>query len=187
VSFSIESKRYLENNDIYVTGFSIYSSYKHCKLFKCCLRMDAEFEKKLRNEFPDVIKNLEFAENSLDWYQFDYRLSLLIKLMVARQNKCETSRSLYTAEALSEGETVSRINDIMNWKESGHYSDSEKAAFSLVECMSSKVNSIDISTSHQWSIEKYYSGRQIRLIVLIVTMEEFWARISQFSERALPN
>lgn len=59
----------------------------------------------------------------------------LLKLRASQINECAYCVRLHTRDALNAGESTDRISVVAAWRETGYFTEKERAAFSLIEAI----------------------------------------------------
>jgi len=86
---------------------------------------------------PELYKTVLELENlSMQKAQqagLDAGLTHLLKLRASQINQCAFCVRMHTQDALKAGESMERIALVSAWRESGYFSEKERAAFMLIE------------------------------------------------------
>lgn len=59
----------------------------------------------------------------------------LLRLRASQLNKCAYCVRMHTQDALSSGETTDRISVLSAWRETGYFSEKERASLALIEAV----------------------------------------------------
>jgi AhpD family alkylhydroperoxidase len=115
----------------------------------------------------------------------DAKLRALVELRVSQINGCVFCVDLHTKEALEEGVTQKRLDQVVVWHESILFTDAERAAFAWAESVT------DIAETHApdpvfEALKEHYSEQQIVDLTFIISTMNMWNRMSA-AMRRLPD
>lgn len=115
----------------------------------------------------------------------DAKLRALVELRVSQINGCVFCVDLHTKEALEEGETQKRLDQVVVWHESILFTDAERAAFAWAESVT------NIAETHApdpvfEALKEHYSEQQIVDLTFIISTMNMWNRMSA-AMRRLPD
>jgi len=115
----------------------------------------------------------------------DVKLRALVELRVSQINGCVFCVDLHTKEALEEGETQKRLDQVVVWHESKLFTEAERTAFEWAESLT------NISQTHApdpvfEALKDHYSEQQIVDLTFIISTMNMWNRMSA-AMRRLPD
>ncbi len=115
----------------------------------------------------------------------DAKLRAMVELRVSQINGCVFCVDLHTKEALEEGETQKRLDQVVVWHESNLFTQAERAAFAWAESLT------NIAQTHApdpvfEALKDHYSEQQIVDLTFIISTMNMWNRMSA-AMRRLPD
>ncbi len=127
-------------------------------------------------EIPVILGKLSKAHEQIVRNGLDPKLHHLIQLRASQINKCAYCIGLHISEAKADGETDARLNNLIVWDTTDHYSDKERAALAWTEALtnlhvSSKLKEL------RGNLSKHFSNQEISLMTAAISMINLWNRI----------
>jgi len=107
----------------------------------------------------------------------DAKLRALVELRVSQINGCVFCVDLHTKEALEEGETQKRLDQVVVWHESKLFTEAERAAFSWAESLTN-IAQTHAPDSVFEALKNHYSEQQIVDLTFIISTMNMWNRMS---------
>ena len=132
---------------------------------------------------PKATNMLSAASKHLS--SIDPKLRALVELRVSQINGCVFCVDLHTKEALEEGETQKRLDQVVVWHESNLFTESERAAFAWAESLTN-VSETHAPDSVYEALKDHYSEQQIVDLTFIISTMNMWNRMSA-GMRRLPD
>jgi AhpD family alkylhydroperoxidase len=132
---------------------------------------------------PKATNMLSAASKHLS--SIDAKLRALVELRVSQINGCVFCVDLHIKEALEEGETQKRLDQMVVWQESNLFTESERAAFSWAESLT-HIAQTHAPDSVFETLKNHYSEQQIVDLTFIISTMNMWNRLSA-AMRRLPD
>ncbi len=101
----------------------------------------------------------------------------LIKVRASQINSCAFCINMHTKEALNIGETQQRLFLLSAWKETGLFTDEEKAILALTEEVK-LIHQNGVSDNTYKTAEKFFSPETIGQIIMSAVLMNAWNRIA---------
>lgn len=114
----------------------------------------------------------------------DLGFSHLLKLRASQINQCAFCVRMHTQDAIKAGESVERIALISAWRESGYFSEKERAALILIEEITLLATQHFPDSAYQQAA-KSLSDAELAAIELIAIVINMWNRIAISSQYAV--
>ncbi|MBZ0122512.1 MAG: carboxymuconolactone decarboxylase family protein [Roseovarius sp.] len=130
-----------------------------------------------RETNPQAVRALLALNEYSDRCSVDARLRRLIEVLVSRINGCSYCIAVHTHQATTLGEDRSRVEDLANWRESGRFSEMERAVFDWAERVT-LVSARDAALDHRPLLSRYFSDTEIVDLTFIVLAMNAWNRLA---------
>ncbi|MFG3619429.1 carboxymuconolactone decarboxylase family protein [Nocardia sp. NPDC047654] len=114
-----------------------------------------------------------FADTSLAILQSTVPKSTLelVELRASQINGCGWCTDVHTKELAAAGETAVRINLVAAWRESGVFTEAERAALALAEEGTRLADAQQGVSDETWAqVRKHYDEDQIAALIYLVAM-----------------
>ncbi len=126
---------------------------------------------------PDLVKLISQLEMYKKRAEFDEKLIELVKIRASQLNNCAYCINMHTKDARALGETEQRIYCLSAWRETGFYTEKEKAALELTEAVT-KISEQGVPDNVYQKVRQQFNEKQyIDLVGLIITIN-CWNRLS---------
>jgi AhpD family alkylhydroperoxidase len=102
---------------------------------------------------------------------------VLIKIRASQINGCAFCLDMHTTDALNIGEKKERIFLLNAWKESGLFSEEEKAMLALVEEVT-LIHNKGLSDATYLQAQEFFNEEKIAEIIMTTVVINAWNRIS---------
>ncbi|RKG39718.1 carboxymuconolactone decarboxylase family protein [Acinetobacter rongchengensis] len=134
---------------------------------------------------PELYKTVLELENlsmqKVQDAELDVGFSHLLKLRASQINQCAFCVRMHTQDAIKTGESMERIALISAWRESGYFSEKERAALVLIEEITLIANQHFPNSAYQ-DAAKVLSEAEITAIEWIAIVINTWNRIAISSQ-----
>lgn len=114
----------------------------------------------------------------------DNGFSHLLKLRASQINQCAFCVRMHTQDAIKAGESMERIALISAWRESGYFSEKERASLILIEEITLIANQHFPDSAYQ-NATKVLSEAEITAIEWVAIVINAWNRIAISSQYAV--
>jgi len=106
-------------------------------------------------------------------------LSELINLRASQINGCGVCMEGHCALARREGETNERLDAVAYWRHAPYFTDAERAALALTECVTRLSDGDDPVPDAVWAeAAKHYDEKTLAAIVMQVAVINVWNRLN---------
>jgi AhpD family alkylhydroperoxidase len=125
---------------------------------------------------PEVFKAMLDVEKTLH-ASFDGKLLHMVKLRASQINGCAYCVDMHWKDARNAGESEERLYMLNAWRESGLYSDPERAALAWTEALT-LVNTTHAPDEDYAALKSHYSEKQIADLSWAIATINAWNRIA---------
>ncbi|MEQ9143694.1 MAG: carboxymuconolactone decarboxylase family protein [Parvibaculaceae bacterium] len=132
---------------------------------------------------PKALEAFGAVEGLLASSGVDPLLRHLVKLRVSQINGCAYCVNMHTKEARDDGESNERLDHVIVWRNSGLFSDAEKAALAWSEAMTVPGQGADLDRLYG-ELTRHFSSEDIDALMLIVVMINSWNRLQVANHNA---
>lgn len=133
---------------------------------------------------PDAYKAMSGIETYVRNSGLDKKLFELIKTRASQINGCAFCLNMHTRDALKIGETAQRLFVLDAWRESGLFSDKEKAALALTEAMT-LISEGGVSDEIFNEAKKQFTDKELAAVMMAIVVINGWNRIAITSHTPL--
>jgi len=127
--------------------------------------------------FSKAVAHLDHAATrELDRVDFDHLLRELLRLRVSQLNGCAYCVDMHTQTARAVGETDQRLAAVPVWRETGFFTDAERAALAFAEAMV-RMATDHVPTAEFDAVASHYSPAEIAALVSLVVAVSAWNAI----------
>jgi AhpD family alkylhydroperoxidase len=104
----------------------------------------------------------------------------LLKLRASQINQCAFCVRMHTRDALKSGETSDRISVLTAWRESGYFTEKERAALSLIEAVT-RISEGQVPDAVYDEAASHLSDQEIAAVEWLAIVINAWNRIATAS------
>lgn len=104
----------------------------------------------------------------------------LLKLRASQINQCAFCVRMHTRDALKSGETSDRISVLTAWRESGYFTEKERAALSLTEAVT-RISEGQVPDAVYDEAASHLSDQEIAAVEWLAVVINAWNRIATSS------
>jgi AhpD family alkylhydroperoxidase len=104
----------------------------------------------------------------------------LLKLRASQINQCAFCVRMHTRDALKSGETSDRISVLTAWRESGYFTEKERAVLSLIEAVT-RVSEGQVPDAVYDEAASHLSDQEIAAVEWLAIVINAWNRIATAS------
>ncbi|SRR5579883_1147393 len=109
--------------------------------------------------------------------QLDKKLIELVKIRASQINRCAFCLDMHVADSLKLGESQRRLNVLAAWRESGMFSEKERAALHLTEVLT-RVSEEEVTGEIFAEVRKHFDERELIDLVMVINVINCWNRIT---------
>jgi AhpD family alkylhydroperoxidase len=103
----------------------------------------------------------------------------LVHLRVSQINGCSVCVDMHARELKNAGEKDERIWGVGAWRESPHFSDAERAALALAECLTRLADRPDGVPDAEWAAAaEHYDEKELASLLLSIAAINVWNRLN---------
>lgn len=107
----------------------------------------------------------------------DPLLADLVRLHASQINGCAYCIDMHSKDALAGGDTVQRLVSLPAWRETGYYTDAERAALALTEAVT-RVSEDGVGDDVYAEAAKHFSDEELAQLIAVIVVINAWNRIS---------
>lgn len=128
---------------------------------------------------PDAMKALHALGAAAQSGTVPETTHKLIQLRVSQINGCSMCVDMHAKELKKAGERDERIWGVGAWRESGHFSDAERAALALAECVTRLADRPDAVPDAVWEdAADHYDEKELSSLLLSIASINVWNRLN---------
>jgi AhpD family alkylhydroperoxidase len=101
----------------------------------------------------------------------------LVRLHASHINGCAYCIDMHSKDALAKGDSVQRLVSLPAWRETGYYSDAERAALALTEVVT-LISEDGVQDDVYAEAAKYFSDQELAQLVAVIVVINAWNRVS---------
>ncbi|QMU67594.1 carboxymuconolactone decarboxylase family protein [Streptacidiphilus sp. P02-A3a] len=129
---------------------------------------------------PDMMTAIKHLYKAIGSGGVDQRLLSLIHLRASQINNCAPCVHASVTGAKKAGETDERLHNVIAWRETPFYTDSERAALALTEAATRLQDGAPGVTDDIWAAaSEHFTDEQLSAIVLEIATTNFFNRINR--------
>lgn len=107
----------------------------------------------------------------------DGRVLELVKIRASQVNGCAYCLDMHTADALKQGEDPRRLHVLAAWRETGLYTEQERAALGLTEALTRLAETNDVPQEVYEYATKAFTEAQYQAVVWMVMVINAYNRV----------
>jgi AhpD family alkylhydroperoxidase len=128
---------------------------------------------------PDVMKALQALSRAAQSSTVPETTHRLILLRVSQVNGCSVCVDMHARELKEAGEKDERIWGIGAWRESSYFSDAERAALALAECVTRLADRPDAVPDAVWDeAADHYDEEALSSLLVSISAINVWNRLN---------
>ena len=128
---------------------------------------------------PDAMKALLALSKAAQSGTVPETTHKLVHLRVSQINGCGVCVDMHARELKDAGETDERIWGVGAWRESPHFSDAERAALALAECLTRLADRPDAVPDAVWDdAADHYDEKELSSLLLSIAAINVWNRLN---------
>ncbi len=130
-----------------------------------------------KNAAPEAGEAMAVFSRYSHTTRLDKKLTELVKIRASQINHCAHCLDMHTAEARRLGESERRLHVVAAWKESGMFTDRERAALRLTEALT-RVSEIGVPNDLYEEIRANFDEKDYIDLVMLINIINCWNRIT---------
>lgn len=128
---------------------------------------------------PDAMKALRALSKAAQSDTVPETTHQMIHLRVSQINGCSVCVEMHARELKEAGEKDERIWGVGAWRESPHFSDAERAALALAECVTRLADRPDAVPDAVWDdAADHYEEKELSSLLLSIAGINVWNRLN---------
>jgi AhpD family alkylhydroperoxidase len=128
---------------------------------------------------PDAMKALHTLSKAAQSGTVPETTHKLIHLRVSQINGCSVCVDMHARELKEAGEKDERIWGVGAWRESPYFSDGERAALALAECLTRLADRPDAVPDAVWDdAADHYDEKELSSLLLSIAAINVWNRLN---------
>jgi AhpD family alkylhydroperoxidase len=128
---------------------------------------------------PDAMKALHALSKAAQSGTVPETTHMLIHLRVSQINGCSVCVDMHARELKDAGEKDERIWGVGAWRESPHFSDAERAALALAECVTRLADRPDAVPDAVWDdAADHYDEKELSSLLVSIGAINVWNRLN---------
>jgi len=132
---------------------------------------------------PEIMQALLAVEAVINNGPLQPTLVHLVKLRISQMNTCEFCVGMHIKEALADGESQTRLDHLVVWRDTNLFSNAERAALAWGEALTANGNQTDLDDLRA-QLGEEFSEADVCHLTLVVVMINSWNRIQVASHGA---
>ena len=125
---------------------------------------------------PDALTAFMKVEELIGQSELDARLRHLIKLRASQINGCIYCINMHLKEARQDGETQSRLDQLIVWRQTDLFTPAEKAALDWTEALTTGGTNRNLDPLHS-RLSEHFTHDQIDALTPAIIMINSWNRM----------
>ena len=128
---------------------------------------------------PDAMKALHALSRTAQSGTVPETTHQLVHLRVSQINGCSVCVDMHARELKNAGEKDERIWGVWAWRESPYFSDAERAALALAECLTRLADRPDAVPDTVWDdAADHYDEKELSSLLLSIAAINVWNRLN---------
>lgn len=128
---------------------------------------------------PDALKALQALKASTEKGGVPSRTLGLIELRASQINGCSVCVDMHSRDLKQAGETDERLFAVAAWRDAPYFTDEERAAFALTECVTRLSDRSDPVPDEVWDeAARHYDERALAALVIAIANINVWNRLN---------
>jgi AhpD family alkylhydroperoxidase len=128
---------------------------------------------------PDAFKGLQAVGKATESADLPFALRKLVELRASQINGCSFCVDMHARELAKANEKNERIFAVGAWRESPYFSDAERAALALTECVTRLSDRADPVPDDVWNeATKHFDEPQLAALILEIGLINFYNRVN---------
>ena len=128
---------------------------------------------------PDAMKALHALSRTAQSGTVPETTHQLVHLRVSQINGCSVCVDMHARELKNAGEKDERIWGVGAWRESPYFSDAERAALALAECLTRLADRPDAVPDTVWDdAADHYDEKELSSLLLSIAAINVWNRLN---------
>lgn len=128
---------------------------------------------------PDAMKALQALSGAVKDGALPEKTRQLIHLRASQINGCGVCVDMHPRMMRKAGETDERIIAVGAWRDTPYFTDAERAALALTECVTRLADRSDAIPDYVWAeAARHYSETELADLVLQISVINVWNRLN---------
>ncbi|MCI0413343.1 carboxymuconolactone decarboxylase family protein [bacterium] len=128
---------------------------------------------------PDAMRALHALKASAEKGGVPSRTLTLVELRASQINGCSVCVDMHSHDLKKAGETDERVFSVAAWRDAPYFTDAERAALALTECVTRLSDRSDPVPDEIWEeAARYYDERALASLVIAIANINVWNRFN---------
>ncbi len=128
---------------------------------------------------PDAMKALLALAKSVENGSVPAKTILLVQLRASQINGCSVCCDMHGLEMKDAGESDQRLNTVAAWRDAPYFSDAERAALALTECVTRLSDWRDPVPDEIWNeAARHYNEKALATLLFAIATINVWNRLN---------
>lgn len=128
---------------------------------------------------PGVLDHMHAISKTVKDTGLSPALLEMVFLRASQINGCSVCVDMHSRALRKLDEKAQRIFLVAAWREAPYYSDAERAAFALTECLCRMADKSDPVPDEVWNeVARHYSEKQLAGLVMAIAQINVWNRVN---------
>ena len=130
------------------------------------------------SDFSAAMSRLDrAATKQLDKVDFDHRLRELVRIRASQLNGCAYCIDMHTKDARAIGETEQRIYALPSWRETGFFTDRERAALAFTESVT-RCSETHVPAENYDAVAAHFTPAEVGALLSLIVAINAWNLLS---------
>ncbi|MGW0518805.1 carboxymuconolactone decarboxylase family protein [Crossiella sp. NPDC003009] len=128
---------------------------------------------------PEVMKGLQALGKATEHDGVPSKTHQLVQLRASQINGCGVCVDMHSRMMKKEGETDERLFAVAAWRDTPYFTDAERAALDLAECMTRFSDRADQVPDEVWhEAAKHYDEPALAALITSIALINVWNRLN---------
>ncbi len=128
---------------------------------------------------PDATKAVLALAKSIENGSIPAKTIGLVQLRASQINGCSVCCDMHALEMKDRGETDQRLNTVAAWRDAPYFSDAERAALALTECVTRLNDRPDPVPDEVWNeAVRHYNEKALATLLFAIAAINVWNRLN---------
>jgi AhpD family alkylhydroperoxidase len=128
---------------------------------------------------PEAMQALMALNKSAEKGGVPFKTIGLVQLRASQINGCSVCADMHTRYMKEAGETDERLHTVAAWRDAPYFSDAERSALALAECVTRLADRSDPVPDQVWNeAARHYDERGLASLLVAVVTINSWNRLN---------
>lgn len=127
---------------------------------------------------PAVLRGLQAVQQAVD-AELPASLVALVQVRASQINGCSVCLDAHLFEMRKNGETDERMGTVAAWRDAPYFTEAERAALALTECVTRMADRPDAVPDAVWAAAAdHYSSTELAALLVAIASINVWNRLN---------